>query len=124
MDIVGLGIKIVEQLVDHGLIGDIADLYTITRNDLLTLDGFAEKKADNLISAIEASKERSLQRYIYALGIDGVGEVVAGDLALAYQSIDRLAIANLDSLQLIEGIGPNIAQAIVKWFLMRPISGY
>jgi DNA ligase (NAD+) len=116
MDIVGLGIRIVEQLVAAGFVTDVADLYTLTRDDLLSLEGFADKKADNLIASIQASKNRSLPRVITALGIRGVGEVVAADLARAFLDLDRLSNATLEDLQSLEGIGPNIAQAIVDWF--------
>jgi len=116
MDIVGLGIRIVEQLVESGLIKDVADLYSLKREDLLNLEGFAEKKADNLLQSIETSKHQSLPRLVNALGIRGVGEVVAGDLAGAFQNLDLLASTDFEDLQTIEGIGPNIAQAIVDWF--------
>jgi DNA ligase (NAD+) len=116
MDIVGLGIKIVEQLVGEGLVEDVADLYTLRREDLLKLEGFAEKKADNLLAAIEASKSRPLGRLINALGIRGVGEVIANDLARCYPDLDALARASVEGLESIEGIGPNIAYAIVDWF--------
>jgi DNA ligase (NAD+) len=116
MDIVGLGIKIVEQLITSGLVSDVADLYTLRREDLLKLDGFAEKKADNLLEAIESSKDRSLARLINALGIRGVGEVMAGDLAKTYQDLDELANASFNDLQMVEGVGPNIAQAVLDWF--------
>lgn len=116
MDIVGMGIKIVEQLISAGFLRDVADLYSLRRDDLLGLEGFAEKKADNLLGAIEASKNQPLDRLITALGIRGVGEVVAGDLARAFHDLDYLAQAGLEDLQGVEGIGPNIAQAIVDWF--------
>ncbi|MEW6718353.1 MAG: NAD-dependent DNA ligase LigA [Chloroflexota bacterium] len=116
MDIVGLGIKIVEQLVAEGLVGDFADLYTLRRADLLKLEGFADKKADNLLAAIQESKSHSLARLITALGIRGVGEVVAADLARFFPDLDTLAKATMEDLERIEGIGPNIAQAIVDWF--------
>jgi len=116
MDIVGLGIKIVEQLVAAGLVRDVADLYRLEREDLLKLEGFADKKADNLLQSIETSRQRPLPRLLSALGIRGVGEVVAVDLAVAFQDLDQLAAAPLETLQLVEGIGPNIAQAIVDWF--------
>ena len=73
MDIVGLGIKIVAQLVSSGLVKDVADLYTLRKDDLLELEGFAEKKAENLLQAIGASRNQSLSRLITALGIRGVG---------------------------------------------------
>jgi DNA ligase (NAD+) len=116
MDIVGLGIRIVEQLVGVGLVKDVADLYTLQRGALLDLEGFAEKKAVNLLQAIDESKSRPLPRLINALGIRGVGEVVAADLAKAFRDLDTLSHETLDGLQGVEGIGPNIAQAIVDWF--------
>lgn len=119
MDIVGLGIRIVEQLISSGLVRDVADLYTLRREDLLDLEGFAEKKADNLLASIDASRSQSLARLITALGIRGVGEVAASDLASHYVDLDELSRANFDELQTIEGFGPNIAQAIVDWF-QRP----
>jgi DNA ligase (NAD+) len=116
MDIVGLGIKIVEQLVSANLVNDVADIYQLHRDDLLKLDGFAEKKTDNLMNAIEASKKAPLSRLINALGIRGVGEVLAGDLVKNFIDLDDLASATIERLQSIEGVGPNIAQAIVDWF--------
>ncbi len=116
MDIAGLGIKIVEQLVEAGLVHDVADLYTLRKEDLLRLEGFAEKKAQNLLNAIQASKSRPLARLINALGIRGVGEVTAAELARHYPDLDALAKASVEELMQIEGIGPNTAQAIVDWF--------
>ncbi len=116
MDIVGLGIKIVQQLVDADLVHDVADLYSLQKTDLLKLEGFAEKKADNLLSAIQASKRRSLSRLISALGIRGIGEITAVDLANRFHDLDALSQATVEQLTEIEGIGPNIAQAVVDWF--------
>ena len=116
MDIVGMGIKIVEQFVQEGLIRDVADLYALERSSLLQLEGFADKKADNLLEAIAASKEQSLARLLTGLGIRGVGEVVAHDLTGHFSDLDELARASVEELESIEGIGPNIAQAIVDWF--------
>jgi len=116
MDIVGLGIKIVEQLVVSKLVKDVADTYSITKEQLLTLDGFAEKKADNLLNSIEVSKGRPLSRLINALGIRGVGEVMAVELAHYFEDLYKLSQANINELQNIEGVGPNIAMAIVDWF--------
>jgi DNA ligase (NAD+) len=116
MDIVGLGIKIVEQLVNEDMIQDVADIYSLTKEDLLRLEGFADKKAENLLSSIEASKQQSLARLITALGIRGVGEVGAGDLARRFHDLEKLRTTTAEDLLLIEGIGPNIAQAIVDWF--------
>jgi DNA ligase (NAD+) len=116
MDIEGLGIKVSEQLVEAVLIQDVADLYTLTKDDLLTLEGFAEKKAENLIQAIRSSRQQSLGRLIGALGIRGVGEVMASNLADHFGTLDRLSEAEMGELEAIEGVGPNIASAIVDWF--------
>jgi DNA ligase (NAD+) len=116
MDIVGLGIKIVEQLIEEELVRDVADLYTLKKEQLLELEGFADKKADNLLNSINNSKNQSLARLITALGIHGVGEVMAGDLTRNFTDLDALAKAKVDDLQQIEGIGPNIAESIVDWF--------
>jgi DNA ligase (NAD+) len=116
MDIAGLGEKIVVQLTKAGLLKSIADLYTLEKDELLKLDKFGELKASNLLNAIEASKSQSLQRLIIGLGIHGIGEVSAGDLARHFKSLDSLSQANLDELQIISGIGPNTAESIVHWF--------
>ncbi len=116
MDIVGLGIKIVEQLAREGLVRNVSDLYGLKKEDLLVLEGFGEKKAENLLDAIRQSKDQSLARLITALGIRGVGEVVAGTLADHFGSIDALRASGLADLENIPGIGPNIAQAILDWF--------
>ncbi len=116
MDIDGLGIRIVEQLVDSGLVKDVADLYTLKREELLKLEGFADKKVDNLLDAIAASRQQSLARLISALGIRGVGEVMAQDLTHHFRNLDDLGSAGEGDLQQIEGVGPNIAYAIVDWF--------
>ena len=116
MDIVGLGIKIVEQLIEAGLVKDVADLFTLKKKDLLELEGFAEKKAENLLGSIEQAKGQSLNRLIAALGIHGVGEVMAGDLARTYGNLSALSKTTADELQQIEGVGPNIAESIVDWF--------
>jgi DNA ligase (NAD+) len=116
MDIEGLGIKVAEQLVREGRVSDVGDLYNLTSEDLLGMEGFAEKKAQGLVDAISGSKSQSLQRLISALGIRGIGEVVAGDLASAYGDLAALGEADVDSLVDVEGIGPNLAQAVVDWF--------
>ena len=116
MDIEGLGIKIVEQLIESGLVKDVADLYTLKRDQLLALEGFKDKKTDNLLTAIENSKTQSLARLIAALGIRGVGEVMAGDLAATFPELEALSKSSAEELQQIEGLGPNIAESIVDWF--------
>ncbi len=120
MDINGLGIKVVEQIVQAGMIHDFADIYSLRKEEFLTLEGFKDKKADNLINAIETSKGQPLDRLINALGIRGVGEVMAGTLADEFGSLDRLIAADYDRLTMIDGIGPNVAQAILDWFTHEP----
>lgn len=116
MDIEGLGIKVAEQLVEERLVGDVADLYRLEREDLIELEGFAEKKADNLLAGIEASRERPLDRLLVGLGIRGVGDVVASQLARSFGDLDRLREASMGDLEQLEGVGPNVAQAVVDWF--------
>jgi DNA ligase (NAD+) len=116
MDITGLGIKIVEQLIESGLVKDVADLFTLNKEQLLTLEGFAEKKAENLLKSLEQAKAQSLNRLLAALGIHGVGEVMAGDLSRSFGNLSALSKASAEELQQIEGVGPNIAESIVDWF--------
>ncbi|MFH1445937.1 MAG: NAD-dependent DNA ligase LigA, partial [Chloroflexota bacterium] len=116
MDIVGLGIRIVKQLIDSGLVKDVADLYTLNKSNLLKLEGFADKKADNLLSAIEESKKQSLERLIAALGIHGVGEVAASDLSQNYSDLTSLSKASPAEIESLEGFGPNVTQSIIEWF--------
>jgi len=116
MDIEGLGIKVAELLVREGLVRDVADLYRLKKEDLLSLEGFGEKRAENLVSAIQATKDRPLSRLITALGIRNVGATVAAELARNFVSLERLAQASREELESIEGIGPIVAQAILDWF--------
>lgn len=116
MDIDGFGVKIGEQLAIKGLLRDIADLYFLNRADLLKLEGFAEKKVDNLLQAIEKSKHRPLERFLTALGIRYVGTMVAGLLIDSFPSIDQLSQADQAQLEEVEGIGPRIAESVVEWF--------
>ncbi len=125
MDVVGLGTKIVAKLAETGAVKDVADIFTLSRAQILEAVTRKDRKtkkeppgkiADNLLASIETAKTRPLNRLITALGIQGVGEVVAADLARAYPDLDALSKATLNDLFEIEGIGPNIAQAIVDWF--------
>lgn len=116
MDIEGLGERGVRLLLSKGLIEDEADLFTLTEEELLELEGFAEKKVQNLLASIQAAKDRSLARLIGALGIRGVGNTIASLLVEHYHSIDELAAATVEDLQTIEGLGPHTAGAIVEWF--------
>jgi DNA ligase (NAD+) len=122
MDVEGLGERTVQLLVERGLVQDGADLYRLRSEDLLPLEGFAEKSVGNLLEAIEASKERPLAQVIGALGIKGVGWMVAHLLAQHYRSLDELVAATQEKLEAIEGMGPHTAGAIVEWF-GRPRNG-
>ena len=130
MDIVGLGIRIVEKLIETGRVKDVADIYRLTRADILEAVTKKERKtekeppgkiADNLLASIEASKSRSLGRLIAALGIRGVGEVSAGDLARHFTDLDALSKASAEDLQQIARVGPSIAESIAEWF-SRPVN--
>ncbi len=115
-DIVGLGPKIIDRLLDEGLIEDPADLFTLKEGDLLPLERFAEKSAKNLVNAIQSRKEIPLARFIYALGIRNVGEETAEDLANHFKSLEKLKNATLPQLQMIRDIGPVVAQSIYRFF--------
>jgi len=116
MDIEHLGDNTIEQLVDTGRVRDFADLYTLTVDDIGTLDRFAEKSAENLVRAIAASRERGLARLLNALGIRLVGERVAQLLAGRFGSLPRLAEATEAELGEVHGIGDEIARSIVTFF--------
>ena len=115
-DIDGLSDKTVEQLVDSLGISSVADLYTLTTEQLLTLEGFKQRKANNIVSAIDKSKSVNLERFIFALGLDNVGSVTAKDLATKYGSVDALSQASKESLLEIDGIGEIVAEGIVQYF--------
>ncbi|MGI6367263.1 MAG: NAD-dependent DNA ligase LigA [Anaerolineae bacterium] len=119
MEIDGLGTRVTEQLVQAGLVKDVADLYALTAADLLTLEGFGEKRAENLIQGIDRSRQRPLWRVLAALGIRGVGARVAQILAERYPALDALMEARATDLVGIEGIGPIISQDVVD-FMARP----
>lgn len=116
MDIEGLGYETAKLLLDRGLVADLADIYHLTRDDLLTLEGFAERKADNLLAGIEASKARPLERLLVGLNMPHVGESVAGVLARRFGDMGRLRSADADEVAAIEGVGSVIAQAIRAFF--------
>ena len=119
MDIDGLGEKIVEQLVETGLVQDVADLYRLQVDDLVPLERFAEKSAQNIVSAIQGSKAPSLGRFIYALGIRFVGEATANVLAQHFQTLEALQEATMEELLQVEGVGPQVAGSI-REFCQNP----
>ena len=116
MDIDGLGDKLVEKLVDKGLISDVADLFDLKIEKLKQLDRMAEKSATNLVDAIKAAKQATLPRFLFALGIREVGETTARDLAQHFLSLDKLMQASEELLTSIEGVGPTVAHHIVTFF--------
>lgn len=116
LDIDTLGEKNVTALVDAGLVRDLADIYTLTKEQLLTLDRFAEISASKLIAAIQEKKTPPLEKFIYGLGIRHVGAQTAVDLAKAFTSIDKLRNATMDELLAIEGVGTVVAESIAAWF--------
>ncbi|MGC1907605.1 MAG: NAD-dependent DNA ligase LigA [Candidatus Acidiferrum sp.] len=116
MDIDGLGDKIVDQLVSKGLVKDVADLYTLKLDTLIHLERFAEKSAQNLIDEIEASKNASLARLIYALGIRMIGERTGQLLAAHFSSLDELAAATEEQLLEVGEVGPKVAASIAEFF--------
>ncbi|MEK7232149.1 MAG: NAD-dependent DNA ligase LigA [Pseudomonadota bacterium] len=116
MDIEGLGEKLVEQLVDKGIVRTPADLYELDMAGLAALERMAEKSAGNLLAAIGKSKQTTLARFIFALGIRNVGESTARDLARRFGNIDRLAAAGAETLQQVPDVGPVVAQSIASFF--------
>jgi DNA ligase (NAD+) len=116
LDIDTLGEKNVVALVDAGLVKDIADIYTLTYNQVVRLDRFAELSAKKLVDAIQATKRPVLERFILGLGIRHVGSQTAIDLAAAFESIEALSQATLEKLEAVEGIGKVVAESILGWF--------
>ena len=116
LDIEGLGDKLVEQLVEKSLIHDVSDLYQLTVDDLAGLERMAEKSAGNLVEALEASKSTALARFIYALGIREVGETTAQSLAREFTDLDRLMLADAETLEAVSDVGPVVATRIREFF--------
>jgi DNA ligase (NAD+) len=116
MDIEGLGDKLVDQLVDRGLIHDPADLYALTAEQLAGLERMAEKSASNLLSALDAGRETTLPRFLYALGIRDVGEATAKALATQFGSLEALESASEDELQQTPDVGPVVAANVAAFF--------
>lgn len=116
LDIDTLGEKNVAALVDAGLVHDVADIYTLTKDQVVQLERFADISAAKLVEAIQASKRPLLERFIYGLGIRHVGVQTAIDLAEHFHSLEELQAATIDHLMAIDGIGDVVAESIVAWF--------
>jgi len=115
LDVDGLGSKLIEQLVDRGLVGSIADLYRLDAALLASLERMGDKSATNLVSALEQSKQQPWHRQLYGLGIRHVGEVNAKALAEAFASAEALTAADADSIAELHGIGPEISSSLQQW---------
>lgn len=115
-DIVGLGPKVLEQLLDQGLISDPAGLFELKEGDLVPLERFAEKKANKIIESIQSKKEIALPKFIYSLGIRNVGEQTSIDLAKIFGSVEKLEKAGFEELQRINDVGPIVARSILDFF--------
>ena len=116
MDIDSFGSQTGELLIEQGMISDVADIYYLDRDALLELEGFKEKKVDNLLSGVEKSKEQPPDRLLTALGVRFVGNVVARLLLDNLGSIDAIREATQEQLEAIDGIGPGTAEGVISWF--------
>jgi DNA ligase (NAD+) len=116
MDIDGMGESLTTALIDAGLVTDVADLYTLTKEQLMDLERMGEKSSENIVASIEASKGRSLERLLFALGIRHVGGETAKLLAESFSDLDALAKASIEELTDIPSIGPKVAESIVAYF--------
>lgn len=115
MGIDGFGYKTVDSLLERELIQDPADIYGLTAEDLLSMEGWGEVSATNLLAAIEGSRSRSLARLVFGLGIDHVGSTVAAQLARRFGSLDALLSASIEEVSDIDGVGPEIAGSVAAW---------
>ena len=116
MDIEGLGVKLIDQLVDKDLVKDVANIYYIKKDELIALERMADKSAQNIIDAIEASKTKPLSKFLYALGIRHVGETTAEYLARHFSRLDDLFHLSEEDLMKVEGIGPEVAASVFQFF--------
>jgi DNA ligase (NAD+) len=116
MNIDGMGDSLVTQLIERGLVKNVGDIYDLTKKDLLSLERFADKSAQNILDEIERSKQLPLERVIYGLGIRMVGERTAQFLAEHFGSMESLAIASAEELQSVNEVGPRIAESIAEFF--------
>jgi DNA ligase (NAD+) len=116
MNIDGMGDALVNQLTERGLVKNVADIYKLTKDDLLSLERMGDKSAQNILDEIEASKKLPLERVIYGLGIRFVGERTAQFLAEHFGSMEALESAGVEELQDVNEVGPRIAESIVEFF--------
>jgi DNA ligase (NAD+) len=119
MDIEGLGSKLIDQLVEQGMVASVADIYSLDREPLIALERMAEKSADNLLDNIDASRDTTLPRFLYALGIRDVGETTAQALAAHFGDLQPLMAADTDALQEVPDVGPVVAHHLRSFFDQR-----
>lgn len=122
MNIDGLGERVITQLFDHGLIKDVADIYKLKKDELLNLERMGEKSVDNLLSAIEASKQNSLEKLLFGLGIRFVGAKAAKTLAQYFENIEGIQQASEEELKSVNEIGVKMAESIVRYFETPEVS--
>jgi DNA ligase (NAD+) len=118
VDVEGMGYRFIEQLVDKGIIRDVADIYFLDRSKLHAMDRMGDKLAENLLGAVDRARHPDLPHLIAALGINGVGEHISRVLAKAFVSMDGIAMATVDELQSVREIGPIVAASIQQFFSM------
>jgi len=116
LDVDGLGEKIVDQLVEAGLVQKLSDLFALTQAQLEGLERMGEKSATNLVASLERAKATTLPRFLIALGIRHVGETLAKILAAHYGELDQLLDASSETIERIEGVGPTIAESVARFF--------
>jgi DNA ligase (NAD+) len=116
MDIESVGGSTIKKLWDEGIVRSLPDLYRLTAEQLVELEGFAEISATRAIESIQRSKEQSFSRVLFGLNIPKVGWVIARSLALHFRKVEALAAATLEQLEEVEGIGPERAELIAEWF--------
>jgi DNA ligase (NAD+) len=119
MDIDGLGVKLIDQLVDTGLVKDVADLYTFRKEQLIELERMADKSAQNIVDAIEDSKEKPLSKFLFALGIRHVGEHISEVLAQRFPRLDDFFHLSEEDLMKVEEVGPEVAASVIRFFRDR-----
>lgn len=122
MNINGLGVRVVSQMYEKGLVNAVSDLYTLTMDDLLQLDKVKEKSATNILTAIDDSRTNSLERLIFGLGIRNVGAKAARMLAEEFETIDKLMAATKEEIEAIEGFGEIIADSVVTYFALPEVA--
>jgi DNA ligase (NAD+) len=115
MDIRGLGERTIATLLERGMVHDVGDIYALTEEQLLTLEGFKEKSAQNLLAGIEASKQQGLARVLFGLGVRHVGEIAAQTLARHFGSMERLMAASVEEIEAVHTIGHTMAEALHSW---------